>query len=200
MLRLESKLRSSVNSSRPAIAGSAYGLICTALFCCRSLKDGYQVPSRPGRSRLAICLRCSSTFGAVLQADIRSAHAAMALYILEVLSLHQDANMRGWICVIEMECARHSVGSGSPTLRFVPGLKGCPTSKESGATPDASKAATNCNFRYLHRDSRSAVPNFPICLRSGIGNAGFRDHHLRRDASAVVLLNCKALCICRYES
>jgi len=95
MLRLDSKLRSSVNSSRPAIAGSAYGLICTALFCWRSLKDGYQVPSRPGRSRLAICLRCSSTFGAVLQADIRSAHAAMALYILEVLSLHQDANMRG---------------------------------------------------------------------------------------------------------
>jgi len=85
----------------------------------------------------------------------------MALYILEVLSLHQDANMRGWICVIEMECARHSVGSGSPTLRFVPGLKGCPTSKESGATPDASKAATNCNFRYLHRDSRSAVPKLP---------------------------------------
>jgi len=54
--------------------------------------------------------------------------------------------MRGWICVIEMECARHSVGSGSPTLRFAPGLKGCPTSKESGATPDASKAAATATF------------------------------------------------------
>jgi len=47
-----------------------------------------------------------------------------------------------------MECARHSVGSESPHPPICAGapIKGHPTSRESGATPDASKAAATATF------------------------------------------------------